>query len=185
MATECRCGTVCTNCDKPGHTASNCISKPCLHCGKHYPKSAEHDYVSCSGNAGSGAFLGSVCKVNNDSSDTDTNTNVDNNSVHSDDTYVDNNNGEIGNNFSVNNIQIIGDIDDYNYMYTHSLHNVPDDKHAPDDSCDNTCLFQSNSETQTTAKQGRAKEQRFADSDDETDMTLSNLQQISSKRFPQ
>ena len=59
--------------------------------------------------------------------------NVDNNSVQSDDKYVDNNN-EIDNHFS-----------------------------------DNSCLFQSNSELQTTVKQGRTEEQRFADSDNETD----------------
>ena len=149
-ASECRSGTVCTTCGKPGHTATSCISKPCSHCGKHYPKSAKHDYVSCSGNAGSGAFLGSVCKMNNDSTDMDTNMNVDNISVHSDDKYVDNDNMEVDNNFSVNNIQIVGDKDDYNYMLTDSLYN------APDDSCDNTC-FQSNSEPPTTVKQGRTK----------------------------
>ena len=34
----------------------------------------------------------------------------------------------------VNNIQIIGDKDEYNYMYAHSLHTVPADIHEPDDS---------------------------------------------------
>jgi len=83
--------------------------------------------------------------MNNDSADMDTIMNVDNNSVHSDDQYVDNNNIEVDNSFSVNAIQIVGDA-----------------------TAHNTC-FQSNSEPPTTVKQGRTKEQRLADSDSDND----------------
>jgi hypothetical protein len=88
------------------------MSKPCRHCGKHYPKSANHDVDSCSGNAGIGAFLSNICREINNSADTTMN--VDDRSVHSDDEYVDNDNMQADP--SVNAIQIVGD--DYSYMRT-------------------------------------------------------------------
>ena len=135
----CRSGANCTTCGKGGHTAAVCMSKPCPHCGKHYPRSANHDYESCSGNAGSGAFLGNICREISNSADTTMN--VDDQSVHSYDQYVDNDNMRVDP--SVNAIQIAG-------------------------------------------KQGRSKEQRYADSgigsdtDSDTEPAANFVQEIPS-----
>jgi len=66
--------------------------------------SANHDYESCSGNAGSGAFLGNICREISNSADTTMN--VDDQSVPSDDQYVDNDNMQVDPSF--NAIQIAG-----------------------------------------------------------------------------
>ena len=84
-------------------------------------KNTVGNYDFCYGNAHSGAFLGNVRRVINDSADQDASINVYNNCVHSDEQYVDHNSMQVDNAFSVNAIQIVGDKDDYSYMLTDCL----------------------------------------------------------------
>jgi len=73
----------------------NASANPVGNCGKHYPKSANHDYDYCFGNAGNGAFLGNMCRVIDNSADMGIIMNVDDKSVHSDDQYVDDDNMQV------------------------------------------------------------------------------------------